>query len=66
MRHNTAAVALAVTIAIVALASALMMGCASPPSAASQVVAAQMKAVEALAAMSWAMAGQPSSRSSRT
>jgi len=38
MRHNTAAVALAVTIAIVALASALMMGCASPPSAASQVV----------------------------
>jgi len=41
MRHNTAAVALAITIAVVALASALMMGCASPSSASSQVGASR-------------------------
>ena len=33
MRQQTAAVALAIAIAIVALASALMVGCASPPAA---------------------------------
>jgi hypothetical protein len=38
MRHNTAAVALAITIAVVALVSALMIGCTSAPSAASPVV----------------------------
>jgi hypothetical protein len=37
MRHNTAAVALAITIAVVALVSALMIGCASPPAATGQV-----------------------------
>jgi hypothetical protein len=38
MRHNTAAVALALTIAIVALVSALMIGCTSAPSAPGQAV----------------------------
>ena len=36
MRQQTAAVALAITIAIVALASAFMVGCAARPQAASQ------------------------------
>jgi hypothetical protein len=38
MRHNTAAVALAITIAVIALVSALMIGCTSAPSAAGQLV----------------------------
>jgi hypothetical protein len=38
MRLNTAALALAITIAVVALVSALMIGCTSVPSAPGQVV----------------------------